>query len=84
MGFPGSPAGKESACKAGDPRWIPGLGRSHGGEYDNPLLYSSLENPHGQRSLAGHSPWSRKESDTKHTHMQCHTEGVYFGGEKCY
>ena len=63
MGFPGSPAGKESACKAGDPRWIPGLGRSHGGEYDNPLLYSSLENPHGQRSLAGYSLCGSKESD---------------------
>ena len=22
-----------------------------------------LENPHGQRSLAGYSPWGRKESD---------------------
>ena len=23
-----------------------------------------LENPHGQRSLAGHSPWGHKEPDT--------------------
>ena len=23
-----------------------------------------LENPHGQRSLVGHSPWGCKESDT--------------------
>ena len=23
-----------------------------------------LENPHGQRSLAGYSPWGYKESDT--------------------
>ena len=30
----------------------------------NPLQYSSMENPHGQRSLAGYSPWGRKESDT--------------------
>ena len=30
----------------------------------NPLQYSCLENPHGQRSLAGYSPWGRKESDT--------------------
>ena len=29
-----------------------------------PLQYSCLENPHGQRSLAGYSPWSGKESDT--------------------
>ena len=25
---------------------------------------SALENPHGQRSLAGYSPWGHKESDT--------------------
>ena len=28
MGFPGNSAGKESACNAGDPGSIPGLGRS--------------------------------------------------------
>ena len=35
---------------------IPGLGRSPGGEHGNPFQYSCLENPHGQRSLAGYSP----------------------------
>ena len=30
MGFPGSSAGKESACNAGDPSSIPGSGRSSG------------------------------------------------------
>ena len=30
MGFPGSSAGKESACKAGDPGSIPGSGISPG------------------------------------------------------
>ena len=29
----------------------------------NPIQYSCLENPHGQRSLAGYSPWGHKESD---------------------
>ena len=43
---------------------IPGLGRSPGGGPDNPLQYSCLENPHGQRSLEGYSPWGRKELDT--------------------
>ena len=42
---------------------IPGSGRSFGGGHGNPLQYSCLENPHGQRSLAGYSPWSRKELD---------------------
>ena len=30
MGFPGSSTGTESACNAGDPSSIPGLGRSTG------------------------------------------------------
>ena len=40
MGFPGSSAGKESACNVGDPSWIPGLGRSPGEGIDYPLQYS--------------------------------------------
>ena len=43
---------------------LPGLGRSPGGGHGNPLQYSCLENLHGQRSLAGYSPWDRRESDT--------------------
>ena len=35
---------------------IPGLGRSPGGGHKSTLQYSSLENPHGQRSLVGYSP----------------------------
>ena len=40
MGFPGSSAGKESACKAGDPGSIPGLGRSTGEGIGYLLQYS--------------------------------------------
>ena len=43
---------------------IPGSGRSPGGGHGNPLQYSCLENPHGQRSLVGYSPWGLKETDT--------------------
>ena len=43
---------------------IPGSRRSPGGGHGTPLHYSCLENPHRQRSLAGYSPWGRKESDT--------------------
>ena len=32
--------------------------------YGSPLHYSCLENPHGQRSLVGYSPWDHKELDT--------------------
>ena len=37
---------------------------STGGGHGDPLQYSCLENPHGQRSLVGYSPWGLKESDT--------------------
>ena len=40
---------------------IPGSGRSSGGGNGNPLQYSCLENPHGQRSLVGQSPQTHKE-----------------------
>ena len=64
MGFLGGSDGKESACNVGDLGSVPGMGRSPGGGHGNPLQNSYLENPHGQRSLVGYSPWSRKESDT--------------------
>ena len=62
-GFLGGSDGKESACNAGDLGSISGLGRSAEGGHGNPLQYSCLENPHGQRRLAGYSPWGHKESD---------------------
>ena len=55
---------KNPPANAGDIRHkvsIPGLGRSPGGGHGNPLQYSRLENPHGQRSLAGYSPLGCKE-----------------------
>ena len=38
-GFPDSSVGKESACNAGHPRSIPGLGRSAGEGIGYPLRY---------------------------------------------
>ena len=64
LGFPGGSDGIESACNAGDLGSIPGLRRSPGEGHGNPRQCSCLENPHGQRSLAGYSPWGCKESDT--------------------
>ena len=63
MGFPGGSDSKESICNLGKLGSIPRLGRSPGGGHDNPLQYSCLKNPHGQRSLAGYSPWGHKELD---------------------
>ena len=45
MGFPHRSVGKESACSAGDPGSIPGMGRSPGEGNGNPLHYSRLQNP---------------------------------------
>ena len=53
-----------SAADIKDTGSIPGSGRSTGGGHGNPLQYSCLENPHGQRSLAGCTAWGHKESDT--------------------
>ena len=42
---------------------ISGLGRFPGGRHGNPLQYSHLENPTGQRSLVCYSTWGQKGSD---------------------
>ena len=42
---PGGSDGKESACNAGEPGSIPGLGRSPGEANGYPLQCSCLENP---------------------------------------
>ena len=50
---------ENSLANAGDIRdvsLIPGLEGSPRGGHGNPLQYSCLVNPHGQRSLAGYSP----------------------------
>ena len=66
--FSGGSDCKESTCNVDDLGLVPGLVRSSGGGHGNPLQYSFLENPHGQRSLVGYSLWGHKESDmTKHS-----------------
>ena len=72
LGFPVGSDGKESICNAGDLGSTPELGRSPGAGHGNPLQYSCLENPPGQRSMAGYSPRGHKELDmtevTEHAH----------------
>ena len=72
-GFPGSSAGKESVCNAGDPGSIPGLGRSPGEGKGYPLQYSCLENPMDRGT------WLAKvhrvaESDTTEATQQAHKQ----------
>ena len=60
-GFSGGSDGKESACNVGNLGLIPGLGRSPGGGHGNQLPPVFLPGEsHGQRSLAGCSPWGRR------------------------
>ena len=57
---------KNPPANVGDVRnagLIPEFGRSPGGGHGNPLQYSSLENPYGQRSPAGYSPLGFRESE---------------------
>ena len=73
-------SGKNPLTNAGDVCLIPGSERSPGEGDSNPFQYSCLilaNHPniqpipkcHGQRSLAGCSPWGRKELDTtEHAH----------------
>ena len=57
--FPGGTSGKEPACDAGNVRdvvLIAGLGRSLREGNGNPLQYSCMEIPHGQKSVVGSCP----------------------------
>ena len=49
-----------TTCNARSLGFLPGSQRYPGGGHGNPLQYSCLENPHGQRSLADYSPWDHK------------------------
>ena len=78
--FPRSSVDKESACKAGDPGSIPGLGRSPEVGNANPLQYFCLEKPmdggawwaaiHGVarvgHDLATNPPWQIQKIQSFH------------------
>ena len=60
MGFPCGSDDKESACNAGDPGSVPGLGRSLGEGNDNPLQFSCLESPWTEESDGPQSRGSQR------------------------
>ena len=68
MGFPRCLDGEESACNAAEPGSIPGLGRSTGEGNGNPLQYSCLGNPYGQKCLVDYSPCGREDTKLSDTH----------------
>ena len=64
MGLPGGSESKESACNTGDLGSIPGLGRFPWRRERLPTPVFLPAEFHGQRSLAGYSPWDgRVEHD---------------------
>ena len=64
QGFPGSSAGKESACMCGRPEFNPWVGKvSWRREWlPTPIFWPGEF--HGQRSLTGCCPWNHKKSNT--------------------
>ena len=66
QGFPGGSDGKESACQCRRTRYlIPGkVGKIPWRRKWQPAPVFLTETFHGQRSLAGYSPWGCKELDT--------------------
>ena len=54
---------KNLPANVGDTGLIPESGRSLGEGIGQPTLVFLPRKSHGQRSLAGYSPWDHKESD---------------------
>ena len=64
VGFPAGSDCKESACQSRRPRFHPWVGMISWRRKWQPTPVFLPEEFHGQRSLAGYSPWGHKESDT--------------------
>ena len=65
-GFPGGTVVKNPPVNAEGTRdtdWIPGLGRFPWSKKQQPTPVFLPEKFHGQRGLAGYSPWGHKELD---------------------
>ena len=79
---PGGSDVKESACNAGDlgfNLWVGKIPRRR--EWQPTPVFFPREF-HGQRSLAGCSPWGHKESDTTEQLTHIHTQEIYRNDNK--
>ena len=63
IGLPDDTAVKNPPANAGDVGSTPGSGKSPGGGSGKPTPIFLPGKPHGQRSLAGYSPWGHRELD---------------------
>ena len=64
LGFPGGSDSKKNYLQCGRPGFSPWVRKIPLKRAWQPTPDSCLENPRGQKSLAGYCPWSRKELDT--------------------
>ena len=73
-GLPCGSDSRESACNAGDPGLIRGVGKIlWRRDWQSTAVFLAGEF-HGQRTLAGYSPWGHKESDmTEQLTLLLHT-----------
>ena len=69
-GFPGSSAGKESACNVGNLGSVPGLGRSPGEGKGYQLQYSGLENSTDCLAYGVTKSWIQLSN----LHFHCHSQ----------
>ena len=74
LGFLGGSDGKESVFDAGDLGSVPRSGRFPWRRAWKPTPIFLPGESHGQRRLAGCSPWGHKESDTTKQLTYMHTE----------
>ena len=75
---------KNLPAKAGaarDVALLPGSGRSPGGGHGSALQHSCLENPRGQGSLAGCSPWGHRSQPWPSTQAWADKFGCEFQSE---
>ena len=70
MGFSGGSDSNASACNAGDPGSIPGLGRSNGEGHGNSFQNSCLENSMDKGDWLAIMHGVAKRASNSHTHTQ--------------
>ena len=63
--------------------WVRFLGWEDPLEEGNPFQYSCLENPHGQRSLVGYSPWGHSQTRLKQLCRTWLSNEVHTWGLSC-
>ena len=93
LGFPGSSADKESACNAGDPGSVPGLGRSARDRLPIPVFLGFPDGSAAKESACdvgylgwipgvGRSPGEGKGYPLQYSGLENSTDCIVHGGHK--